>query len=73
MSPLPDHALGLVQQVKACERLAIRAAVEHRTDLAVAALGLHPLVDSVAVARQLLADVRRRVPDLDAALTDYQA
>jgi len=73
VSPLPDHALGLVQQVKACERLAIRAAVEHRTDLAVAALGLHPLVDSVAVARQLLADVRRRVPDLDAALTDYQA
>ncbi len=69
VSSLPAHALGLAQQVKACDRLAIRAATEHRADLAVAALALHPLVDSVHVARQIVAEVRAQVPEFDAALT----
>ncbi len=63
VSPLPDASLGLCQQVKACERLVIRAAATQRTDLAVAALALHPLVDSVAVARQVVADALAPLPD----------
>ena len=68
VSALPEHALGLAQQVEACNRLAIRAATEHRTDLAVAALALHPLIDSVEVAKEILAEVRVHVPELDVAL-----
>jgi 6-phospho-beta-glucosidase len=56
--------LGLLQQVKAVERLTIRAAVDRDPDLAVQALALHPLVDSVAVARDLLAAYRRVNPAL---------
>ncbi len=69
VSPLPEHALGLVQQVTACNRLAIRAVTEGRPDLAEAALALHPLVDSVQVAREILAEVSARVPELAAALS----
>ena len=54
VSPLPDHARGLVQSVKTVERLAIRAALEGRRDLAAEALALHPLVDGVGVARRAL-------------------
>lgn len=52
--PLPDHGVGLVQQVKHAERRAIEAATTgSRTD-AWLAMAAHPLVDSVAVARRLL-------------------
>lgn len=52
----PDlHQLGLMAQVKAVERLTIRAATEGDRDLAVRAFALHPLVDSVTVARELAA------------------
>lgn len=56
--------LGLLQQVKAVEQLIIGAAVDRNPDLAVQALALHPLVDSVTVARKLLTAYRRTNPAL---------
>lgn len=69
--PLPvqapsGHSAGLVQQVKAVERLTIRAALEGSERLAREALALHPLVDSVTVAGQLLTGYRARIPAVDA-------
>ncbi|GAB3427266.1 6-phospho-beta-glucosidase [Flindersiella endophytica] len=52
-TPPSLHQLGLMAQLKAVERLTIRAAVEQDRDLAVQAFALHPLVDSVTVAREL--------------------
>jgi 6-phospho-beta-glucosidase len=56
--------LGLLQQVKAVERLTIASAIEGDPQLAFKALALHPLVDSVTVARELLAAYRRYEPSL---------
>ena len=56
--------LGLVQQVKAVEQVTIEAAVSGSASLAVKALALHPLVDSVTTARRLLAGYRERLPGL---------
>jgi 6-phospho-beta-glucosidase len=58
--PLPTAApnmsqLGLMQQVKAVERLTIEAATTGSADAALRAFALHPLVDSVTVARRLAA------------------
>ncbi|AKT50892.1 6-phospho-beta-glucosidase [Arsenicicoccus sp. oral taxon 190] len=64
--PLTGHPLGLVQQVKAVETLTIRAAQEGSERLALEALALHPLVDSVTTARLLLTGYRERIPALDA-------
>ncbi|TDC09016.1 6-phospho-beta-glucosidase [Nonomuraea longispora] len=64
-SPLPGRFLGLVQQVKAVEQTAIEAALTGSPRLAAAAFALHPLVDSVTVARDLLAGYRARIPELD--------
>jgi 6-phospho-beta-glucosidase len=69
VSPVPDHMLGLMQCVKAAERLVIRAAVERSDALAWAALATHPLVDSVHVARQILDGYRARIPEVDAVLS----
>ena len=69
VTPLTGASLGLVQQVKAVERTTIRAALERSPRLAVAAFAEHPLVDSVTVARQLLAGYRARIPQV-AALFD---
>ena len=66
LDPLVGHPLGLVQQVKAVERLVIEAARTGSTRLAVQAFALHPLVDSVQVARELLAGYRAAVPEVDA-------
>ncbi|GAB3155642.1 6-phospho-beta-glucosidase [Amycolatopsis stemonae] len=52
--PLPEHALGLVTAVKAVERAVIEAATTGSRDAALRAFALHPLVDSVSVARRLL-------------------
>ena len=65
-SPLEGHALGLVQQVKAVERLVIEAATTGSERRAVEAFALHPLVDSVNVARELLRGYRARIPLVDA-------
>lgn len=63
---LEGHHLGLVQQVKAVDRLVIEAARTGDPAVAVKAFALHPLVDSVTVARELLAGYRTRIPQVDA-------
>jgi 6-phospho-beta-glucosidase len=67
-SPLPGAMLGLVQQVKAVEQDTIEAAVSGSSTLALRAFAQHPLVDSVAVARELLEGYRTRLPGLAAVL-----
>ena len=62
--PLSGHQLGLVQQVKAVEQLAIEASRSQSAPLALKAFALHPLVDSVSTARVLLQGYRDRVPEL---------
>ena len=64
ISPLPEHAVGLVQSVKYSERTIIRAALEGSLDLAVAAFAHHPLIDGVGVARELLERARAEFPEL---------
>lgn len=54
VDPLPLHAVGLVTSVKAAEREVLAAAASGARADAVKAFALHPLVDSVAVARRLL-------------------
>jgi 6-phospho-beta-glucosidase len=68
-SLVPGDQLGLLQQVKAVEQLTIQAARDHSPTLALKALALHPLVDSVTTARTLLANYRSRHPDLDHLLS----
>ncbi|MGV9758187.1 6-phospho-beta-glucosidase [Streptomyces tricolor] len=52
--PLPGHATGLVCSVKAVEREVLAAAESGSRATAVKAFALHPLVDSVSVARRLV-------------------
>ncbi|MFD5420156.1 6-phospho-beta-glucosidase [Streptomyces sp. NPDC127069] len=54
VAPLPLHAVGLVTSVKAAERAVLAAAASGSRVDAVKAFALHPLVDSVSVARRLL-------------------
>ncbi|MEU9980856.1 6-phospho-beta-glucosidase [Streptomyces sp. NPDC050856] len=54
VDPLPYHAVGLVTAVKAVEREVLAAADSGSRATAVKAFALHPLVDSVSVARRLL-------------------
>lgn len=51
----PDaHQAGLMLALKAVERAAIEAAATGSRDAALRALAMHPLVDSVAAAAQVL-------------------
>jgi 6-phospho-beta-glucosidase len=52
--PLPPEMLGLVQQVKAYERLAVRAAIHGDREAALKALIANPLVARYSVATRLL-------------------
>lgn len=61
---LPDYAQSLVCGVKAVERATIDAAVHASPAAALKALALHPLVDSVTVARRLLDGYLRKIPEL---------
>ncbi|MFJ3160428.1 6-phospho-beta-glucosidase [Streptomyces kanasensis] len=63
-APLPNHAVGLVAAVKAVEREVLVAAESGSRQAAVKAFALHPLVDSVAVGRRLLAAYRAEHPEL---------
>ncbi|MFG3167312.1 6-phospho-beta-glucosidase [Streptomyces sp. NPDC048200] len=54
VDPLPGHATGLVCAVKAVEREVLSAAASGSRTTAVKAFALHPLVDSVNVARALV-------------------
>ncbi|GII83486.1 6-phospho-beta-glucosidase [Sphaerisporangium siamense] len=66
--PLHGQFLGLIQQVKAVEQLAIEAAVTGSARVALRAFAAHPLVDSVPVARALLDGYRTRIPELASVL-----
>jgi len=68
VSPPDLHQRGLMEQVKAVDRLTIEAATTGSVTAAEKAFGLHPLVDSAAVARQLVAAYRQRIPEVDAVL-----
>ncbi|MFD9906963.1 6-phospho-beta-glucosidase [Streptomyces sp. NPDC059063] len=64
VAPLPGHATGLVCAVKAVEREVLAAAESGSRATAVKAFALHPLVDSVTVARRLLDGYRGEHPGL---------
>ncbi|MDQ6708717.1 MAG: 6-phospho-beta-glucosidase [Acidobacteriota bacterium] len=64
---LPEAVLGLVLAVKACERLTIRAAVEHSFDLARLALLTNPIVGQWEIATEAL----RAIASSDAANLGY--
>lgn len=53
---VPDHALGLMKQVKEFERLTIEAALSGSYQLALKALALHPLVPTYETAKRILDD-----------------
>ena len=54
LDPLPPEMLGLMQQVKAYERLTVKAALQGDRDAALKALLANPLVAQYNVARPLL-------------------
>ncbi|MFJ8076912.1 6-phospho-beta-glucosidase [Streptomyces sp. NPDC096176] len=64
VDPLPLHAVGLVTAVKAVEREVLTAAESGSRAVAVKAFALHPLVDSVNVARRLVDGYRAEHPGL---------
>jgi 6-phospho-beta-glucosidase len=63
-SPLADHAAGLVTSVKAVDRAVLDAVAHHSKSAALKAFALHPLIDSVGVARRLLDGYRENHPGL---------
>ncbi|MEX3101044.1 6-phospho-beta-glucosidase [Streptomyces sp. V2] len=65
VAPLPGHAVGLVSAVKAVEREVLAAAESGSRTTAVKAFALHPLVDSVNVARRLVEGYTAVHPGLD--------
>ncbi|MFJ3385394.1 MULTISPECIES: 6-phospho-beta-glucosidase [unclassified Curtobacterium] len=66
----PDlHQIGLMSQVKAVERHTIAAALTGSKDEALKAFALHPLVDSVSVARDLVRGYIDAIPEVAAVLT----
>lgn len=60
------HELGLMQQVKEVERHIIAAARDGSPREALLGFALHPLVDSVQVAADLLAGYRAAIPEVAA-------
>ncbi|MGW3987232.1 6-phospho-beta-glucosidase [Streptomyces sp. NPDC004830] len=64
VDPLPGHATGLVCAVKAVEREVLAAARTGSRATAVKAFALHPLVDSVNVARKLVEGYTEAHPGL---------
>ncbi len=66
--PPAMHCLGLMQQVKAYERLTLEAVQEGSYRAAVMALALHPLVSDYAVAKAIVDDYRRELGPLLPAL-----
>ena len=69
VAPVDGHMLALMQSVKAVEQLTIEAVVSHSATLAWKAIALHPLVDSVAVGRDLLERYRQAIPGVGEALS----
>lgn len=69
VTPLAGAELGLVQQVRAAERRTVEAATSGSRQTMVAALALHPLVDSVSVADELVTGYTAEIPAVAAVLT----
>ncbi|SHH01869.1 6-phospho-beta-glucosidase [Jatrophihabitans endophyticus] len=69
LAPPTLHQLGLLAQVKAVERHVITAALTGSRAEAVTAFALHPLVDSVSVARRLVDGYVAAIPEVAAVLT----
>ena len=67
IAPVEGDMLGLMQQVKAAERLTIEASVHRDPILAWRAIASHPLVDSISVARRLFDTYRAEIPGVEAA------
>ncbi|MET0416909.1 MAG: 6-phospho-beta-glucosidase [Actinoplanes sp.] len=61
---IPAHGVDLVKRIKATERAVLEAAASESLAVAVRAMASHPLVDSVPVARRLVAAYRDRFPEL---------
>ena len=61
---VPAHAQALVTAIKDVERTTIEAALSGSPELAVRALALHPLVPSVATAREIFDGYRSKLPEL---------
>ncbi|HEY0000418.1 MAG TPA: 6-phospho-beta-glucosidase [Actinoplanes sp.] len=62
---LPEHGVALVKQMKATERAVLSAAANGSRAIAVRAMAAHPLIDSVPVARRLIAAYQQRFPELE--------
>ncbi|WP_030443249.1 6-phospho-beta-glucosidase [Actinoplanes subtropicus] len=62
---IPAHGVDLVRRVKAVERGMLEAASTGSRAVAVRAMACHPLVDSVPIARRLVAEYQRQLPELD--------
>ena len=60
IAPVAGEMLGLMTQVKSAEQLTIEAALTGSRELAWRGFAAHPLVDSVAVARQLVDTYRQK-------------
>jgi Alpha-galactosidases/6-phospho-beta-glucosidases, family 4 of glycosyl hydrolases len=67
IAPVEGDMLGLMQQVKAAERLTIEASAQRDPILAWRAIASHPLVDSIGVARRLFDTYRAEIPGVQAA------
>lgn len=61
--------IGLMQGVRQSERHAARAGIEGLESEALLAFALHPLVQSVPLARKLLTGYQRAIPELNQILT----
>lgn len=72
VDPLPLHATGLVCAVKAVEREVPAAAASGSRATAVRAFALHLLVDSVTVARRLVAGCTEVHPVLSCLRQEIQ-
>ncbi len=68
IAPVTGDMLGLVTQVKSAERLVLGAVAERSRELAWRAFAAHPLVDSVHVARDLVAGYSGAFPAIEALL-----
>jgi len=68
IAPVSSEMAGLMVQVKACDELVLRATAEREPALALRAFAAHPLVDSLEVARAVLAEYCARVPGVAAAI-----
>ncbi|WP_248294699.1 6-phospho-beta-glucosidase [Actinoplanes sp. TBRC 11911] len=62
---VPEHGVALVKQIKVTERAVLDAASTGSRAVAVRAMAGHPLIDSVPLGRELIAEYQRRLPELD--------